>query len=76
MPGKYLDKNLIKATEDMHEKKLRFNPEHHRALEKVEKYYNSVFGEGMYSKKAPPVEKNDSQAPHWNLESFIKNFRV
>jgi hypothetical protein len=45
-------------------------------LEKVKKYYNSVFAEGMYSKKAPPAKKNDSQTPHWNLESFIKNFRV
>ncbi len=70
LPGKYLDKDLIKETEDIHEKKLRFNPERHRALENVEKYYDSVFGEGMYARKTTPVQKNDSQAPPWNLKIF------
>ncbi len=76
LPGKYLNKDLVKEAEDMHEKKFRFNPERHRALEKVEKYYDSVFGEGRYAKKAPPVEKNDSQAPPWDLTSFKENFKV
>jgi len=71
IPLKNLDKALSKEGERLYDKKRMMNPEWYRIGEKVQKYFDSVFGEGMYAKEFGVPQKDTSfQAKPWDIESF------
>jgi len=71
IPLKNLDKTLSKEGERLYDEKRMMNPEWYRIGEKVQKYFDSVFGEGMYAKEFTVAERDpEQQAKPWDFGSF------
>jgi hypothetical protein len=71
IPLTNLNKDLSKKGEQLYDEKRMSNPEWYRIGEKVQKHFDSVFGEGMYAKEfTVPVRDPSRQAKSWDLSTF------
>lgn len=69
-PFQYLPQPAIDTVVEMQQKNVHGNPETHLPAEKFAKVFNEYFGKGEYQKRFKSIEKTESNAQPWNLNTF------